>query len=190
MRVSISMAPRPTGPGRSTGACSTALPFDRDENKGRPAAMASRTLGGTLHLPGSRATLSEPAPRTTIKSVPVIRNVYSCRFPEAALPPEFSKRRPVIVVSWKNSLTGPVLVVPITTQDQPGNPWAVQLVRNPSPGESCDVWVVCNHLYTVSCTRLSATHGTVPRLTPAEFLPIHAIILKWVPTLLEPRDLP
>src|SRR5580704_15506095 len=127
--------------------------------------MASNTWGGTLHLPGGRLALPEQVVRTTIKSAPAIRNVYSCRFPDAALPPEFSKRRPVIVVSWKNSLTGPVLVIPITTQPQSGNAWALRLARNPSPGETCAEWAVCNHLYTVSCTRLRATHGSVPRLT-------------------------
>jgi hypothetical protein len=99
---------------------------------GIPAAMASNFWGGTLHLPGGRAALSEPVARSTLKSAPAIRNIYSCRFPEAALPPEFSKRRPVIVVSWKNSLTGPVLVVPITTQPQSANPWAV-IAEKPKP---------------------------------------------------------
>jgi mRNA interferase MazF len=145
-------------------------------------------VSGTLHLLSPRPTPPQPAIRVSIKSAPAIRNVYSCRFPEAALPPEFSKRRPVIVVSWKNSLTGPVLVVPVTTRDQPGNQWAVKLTRNPSPGETCDVWAVCNHLYTVSCTRLTATHGAVSRLTPIEFLPIHELVLKWLPALDFSRD--
>jgi len=129
--------------------------------------MASDTREGTLRLAGRRVQAAEKAapPRHTIRATPVIRNVYSCGFPQAALPPEFSKRRPVIIVSYKNSLTGPILVVPVTTQPQPGNAWAVKLARNPTPGETCDVWVVCNHLYSVSCQRLSATHGLVPRLT-------------------------
>lgn len=114
---------------------------------------------------------------------PKIRNVYYCGFPDAALPPEFCKRRPVLVVSYKNSLTGPILVVPFTTQPQTGNPWAVKMARNPTPDETCDVWVVCNHLYTVSCTRLSGTHRTVPRLTPEEFRPIHEKVLEWLPRL-------
>jgi mRNA interferase MazF len=142
----------------------------------------------TLRLLRPHAVPPEPAVRVTLKAAPAIRNVYSCRFPEAALPPEFSKRRPVIVVSWKNSLSGPVLVIPVTTQSQAGNQWAIKLSRNPSPGEGCDVWAVCNHLYTVSCTRLTATHGTVPRLTAEEFRPIHELMLKWVPALLPGVD--
>ncbi len=142
----------------------------------------------TLRLPSRPGadTGSTPAaavPRVTLKASPKIRNVYHCAFAEAALPPEVSKRRPVIVVSYKNSLRGPVLVVPLTTRAQGQDLWAVRLARNPTPGEACEVWVVCNHLYTVSCARLSATHGVVPRLTGAEFLPIHELILRWLPSL-------
>ncbi len=143
--------------------------------------MASDTLEGTLRLAGGITPVAEnsaPPVRHWIKATPAIRNAYYCGFSEAALRPEFSKRRPVIVVSYKNSLTGPVLVAPVTTQPQPGNMWAVKLARNPTPGETCDVWAVCNHFYTVSCERLSATHGTVPRLTAAEFRPVHELILK------------
>jgi mRNA interferase MazF len=147
----------------------------------------------TLHLPGRAAVPGSASPasaagRIRIKATPKIRNVYYCGFPEAALPPEFSKRRPVIVVSYKNSLTGPILVVPLTTQAQPQNGWAVKLARNPTPGETCQVWAVCNHLYTVSCARLTATHGEVPRLTPDEFRPVHELILKWLPALEMIRD--
>lgn len=150
--------------------------------------MGSDGIEGTLHLPrrsgfAAAADRAVPAARTSIKAAPNIRNVYYCGFPDGAVPPEFSKRRPVIVVSYKNSLTGPVLVVPITTQAQPDNRWAVKLARNPKPGETCHVWVVCNHLYTVSCARLTATHGTVPRLTVDEFRPVHELILKWLPRL-------
>lgn len=149
--------------------------------------MAPDSRGGTLHLPGRAHSVAAkelaPASRYQIKATPNIRNVYYCGFPNAVLPPEFSKRRPVIVVSYKNSLTGPILVVPITTRAQPDNMWAIKLARNPTPGETCDVWVVCNHLYTVSCARLTATHGIIPRLTLTEFRPIHTMVLKWLPTL-------
>src|SRR3954463_14748617 len=83
--------------------------------------MTSDGTGGTWHLPGRAGAGSmalSPAARLRIKATPNIRNVYYCSFPEAAVPPEFSKRRPVIVVSYKNSLAGPILVVPITTRPQ------------------------------------------------------------------------
>jgi len=154
--------------------------------------MASEIAEGTLHLPSrvGQTSVANPPPRFKIKATPHIRNIYYCGFPDAALPPEFSKRRPVIVMSYKNSLTGPILVIPITTQAQPEGGWAVKLARNPTPGETCDVWAIRNHLYTVSCTRLTATHGVVPRLTAAEFRPIHELVLKWLPTLDPSKDLP
>lgn len=150
--------------------------------------MESDTRGGTLRLADRAPVVGvandlAPPLRYKVKATPSIRNVYYCGFAEAALAPEFSKRRPVIVFSYKNSLTGPILVVPITTQAQLGNIWAVKLGRNPTPSESCDVWAICNHLYTVSCARLTATHGVVPRLTAAEFRPVHEMVLKWIPAL-------
>ena len=150
--------------------------------------MAPDGPGGTLRLPGRADVVSVgrdamPVVRHRIKVVPAIRNVYYRGFADAALPLEFSKRRPVIVVSYKNSLSGPIFVMPITTQAQAGNPWAIKLGRNPTPGETCDVWVVCNQLYPVSCARLTATHGVVARLTPVEFRPLHEMVLKWVPAL-------
>jgi hypothetical protein len=84
--------------------------------------MGSDGLEGTLHLPRRSAGMANravPAARTTTKSAPNIRNVYYCGFSESALQPEFSKRRPVTAISYKNSLTGPVLVVPITTRAPP-----------------------------------------------------------------------
>ncbi|MFL5287489.1 MAG: type II toxin-antitoxin system PemK/MazF family toxin [Rhodopila sp.] len=138
-----------------------------------------------MHLSGRAGAGSialSPATWLRIKATPRIRN-YHCSFPDAALPPEFSKRRPVTVVSYENSLTGPILVVPFTTRPQRADGWAIKLARNPTPGESCDVWAVCNHLYTVSCERLTATHGVVPRLTPDEFRPVHELILVWLPAL-------
>lgn len=145
----------------------------------------------TLRLPPTsqaRPSVEARLPRVTLRAPPKIRNVYYCGFSESALPPEFSKRRPVIVVSYKNALNGPVLVVPLTTKQQPRTTWVHKLERNPTPGETCDVWAVCNHLYTVSCARLSATHGTVPRLSADEFLPIHKLILRWLPGLETTED--
>jgi mRNA interferase MazF len=158
--------------------------------QGHGAGMAHDDMGEPLHL--SACCHSRPAgkplasiTRTTIKAAPHICNVYWCSFPECALPPEFSKRRPVIVVSHRNSLTGPIWVVPMTTKAQPANRWALKLARNPVPKKTCDAWAVCNHLYTVSCTRLMPTHGAVPRLTVAEFKPVYELVLRWLPKVLD-----
>jgi mRNA interferase MazF len=121
-----------------------------------------------------------PAKSATLKAAPTIRNVYWCALWCDAVKPEFWKRRPVIVISYKNSLHGPCLVVPLTTQSQPANPWAHQLVVNYiTPG--IDTWAVCNHLLTVSPARLSSVKGKVPRLTVEEFAPILTKVLDWLP---------
>ncbi|MSP01239.1 MAG: type II toxin-antitoxin system PemK/MazF family toxin [Acetobacteraceae bacterium] len=156
--------------------------------------MTASIESDTLHLFGirpepvasRRAATEEPSPtvRATLKAAPAIRNVYWCAFPRDMRAPEFWKTRPVVVVSHKNTLAGPVLVVPMTTQPQTRDRWAIKLACNPNPKDTCDVWVVCNHLYTVGCSRLSSFNGIVPRLTSEAFRPIHELILQWVPPLL------
>lgn len=143
-------------------------------------------MQGTLRLPGHRAPpaaeeTAAPTVRTGLKAAPAIRSVYWCEFPADMRFPEFWKTRPVVVISYKNALSGPILVVPMTTAAQPDNRWAVKLAKNPNPRNTSDVWVVCNHLYTVACSRLSTFGGTVPRLGEAEFRTIHDRILQWIP---------
>ena len=123
---------------------------------------------------------ASPAGALTLKAAPAVRNVYWCSLWTDAVKPEFWKRRPVIVVSYKNSLHGPCLVVPLTTQPQPANLWAHKLAVNyVAPGT--DTWAVCNHLLTVSPVRLSSVKGKVPRLSVDEFAPILAKVLGWLP---------
>jgi mRNA interferase MazF len=90
-----------------------------------------------------------PEHANRIKAAPDIRNIYWCGLWTDAVKPEFWKRRPVIVVSYKNTLYGPCLVVPLTTLAQPGNKWTHKLTRN-YVDPTVDAWVVCNHLLTVS----------------------------------------
>lgn len=140
--------------------------------------------------PDKEPTAPEVANR--IKHAPKLGNVYWCEFPADARKPEFWKTRPVIVVSYANTLLGPVLVVPMTTEPQPGNKWAYALPRNPVPGETRATWAVCNHLYTVSCSRLSPVHGKVARLEEAERRPIIELARKWLaspeaPLVAQPR---
>jgi mRNA interferase MazF len=60
------------------------------------------------------ATVNKPPwvpPR--IKAAPKIRQVYWCDLWRDARLPEMWKTRPVIVVSYKNTLTGACLVLPV-----------------------------------------------------------------------------
>ena len=128
--------------------------------------------------PDDGLTAPEVSNRITI--APKLGNVYWCEFPADARKPEFWKTRPVIVVSYANTLLGPVLVVPLTTMPQPVNKWAYALPRNPVLRESRASWAVCNHLYTVSCSRLSPIHGKVGRLNEEERKPIIELARRWL----------
>lgn len=116
------------------------------------------------------------APR--IIAAPKIRQVYWCDFPEDAQLPEMWKTRPVIVVSYKNQLYGPCLVVPTSTDPQEGNPWAHKLSVM---FEGVQSWAVCNHLYTFAPSRFSQFKGNIPLVPEADFNAILALVNKWLP---------
>lgn len=96
--------------------------------------------------------------------------------------PEMHKRRPVVVMSYKNTLHGHCLVVPTSTDPQEGKSadWAHPLSIKPDGRR--DTWVVCNHLYTVSTSRFSPPgQGAIPRVPEDEFNVILTKVLKWLP---------
>lgn len=111
---------------------------------------------------------------------PSVRQLYWCDFPEDAQLPEFWKRRPVVIVSFKNTLTGAVTVVPCSSQDQTGNEWAVKLRTTIDGGES---WAICDKLTTVAVSRLTADRRGIKRVPEVEFNEILALILQWLPRL-------
>lgn len=116
-----------------------------------------------------------------IVSAPKIRGLYWCDFWRDARLPEMWKTRPVIVISHKNSLYGPCLVLPTSTDAQEGKSaeWAHELSMSADGRKS---WVICNHLYTVSPSRLSQVKGKVPRVPEAEFGVIIGKVFRWLPT--------
>src|SRR3546814_13095878 len=61
---------------------------------------------------------SPPKVEPRVTAAPSIRQLYWCDFPQDAQLPEFWKRRPVIIVSFKNTLHGAVTVVPCSTAAQ------------------------------------------------------------------------
>jgi mRNA interferase MazF len=68
-----------------------------------------------------------------------IRGLYWCDFWQDAQLPEMWKTRPVIVVSYRNTLYGPCTVVPTSADPQVGNPWADKLSvtsKASNPGRS------------------------------------------------------
>jgi mRNA interferase MazF len=116
-----------------------------------------------------------------ISAAPKAGQVYWCDFWLQAQLPEFWKTRPVIVVSYKNQLYGPCLVVPTTTDDQGGSPWAFPFVNLIGDGQKS--WAVCNHLYTVAPSRLSQFKGRIPNVSQAQFNEILARINVWIPKI-------
>lgn len=99
---------------------------------------------------------AEKPPRVApkLKARPSIRQLYWCDFPQDAQLPELWKRRPVVIVSYKNTLSGAVTVVPCSSQDQTDNEWAVRLKTTIDGGNS---WAICDKLTTVAVSRLTPT---------------------------------
>ena len=124
----------------------------------------------------------EPPPRIrpTIKAAPRIRQMYWCRLPLDAELPEFWKIRPVIVVSYRNTLHGVVTVIPTTTVPQPDNPWAVPISESMSGNKPS--WAICDKPMTVATSRLKAFRD-IPRLQEEEFRTILARLLEWLPSI-------
>jgi mRNA interferase MazF len=127
-------------------------------------------------------------PRITprIKAAPSIRQVYWCDFWTDAHLPEMWKRRPVIILSFKNSLSGICTVIACSTDPQEGAAaqWGHKLSLSLDGRET---WVVCNHIYTVATSRLHVDKGGLVRLKEAEFNQILTKAMKWLPRLPEPQ---
>ncbi|WP_413776878.1 type II toxin-antitoxin system PemK/MazF family toxin [Mesorhizobium sp. AR07] len=88
--------------------------------------------------------------------------------------------RPVVILSFKNTLHGHVTVLPVSTDPQEGKSaeWAHKLSIKVDGHR--DSWVVCNHLYTFSTKRLGPAM-VIPRIPIGEFNDILAKVLKWLP---------
>jgi mRNA interferase MazF len=120
-----------------------------------------------------------PRVQPRIIAAPKHGQVYWCDFWRDSQLPEFWKTRPVVIISYKNTLHGPCLVVPLSTEPQGDNPWAWKMAFSPDGRQS---YAVCNHLYTVAPSRLSPLRrGAIPRLDKAEFNSILALVTAWLP---------
>lgn len=112
-------------------------------------------------------------------AAPRIRQLYWCDFPKDAQLPEFWKRRAVLVISYRNTLSGAVTVLPCSGQAQDRNPWAIPLQTFvDGVGQS---WVICDKPTTVAVSRLSPDRGGIRRMEEAQFNPILAKLHEWLP---------
>jgi mRNA interferase MazF len=117
-----------------------------------------------------------PWVKPRILAAPKIRQVYWCDFWQDARLPEMWKTRPVIGISFKNSLHGPCTVIPLSTEPQNGNIWAVPLMV-----EAVKCWAVCNQPSTVSPSRFSQFKGKIPLLEQERFNQVLEKMMKWLP---------
>jgi mRNA interferase MazF len=124
------------------------------------------------------------APRLT--GAPKIRQLYWCDFPQDAQLPEFWKRRPVIVLSYRNTLHGAVTVVPCSTQAQPGNKWAFPL-QTTIDGRAA--FAICDKMSTVAVSRLVPDKGGIMRMPEVEFDDMLRLVLAWLPVPAAPSAL-
>ena len=122
------------------------------------------------------------APR--LVAAPKIRQLFWCDFPQDAQLPEFWKRRPVIVLSYRNTLYGAVTVVPCSTQAQAGNPWAFPLQTTIDGRAAC---AICDKIGTFAVSRLIPDKGGIARLPEPEFDDMLRLVLDWLP---KPSALP
>ena len=88
--------------------------------------------------------------------------------------------RPIIVVSYRNTLYGAVTAIPTTTVEQDANPWAYKLHTSLDPSKVS--WAICDKPTTLAVSRLQP-HRTIPRLTDGEFNGVMARLLAWLPKL-------
>ncbi len=122
-----------------------------------------------------------PRIRPRLSQAPKVRDLYWCDFPRDAHLPEFRKRRPVIVVASDRALSGAVMVIPCSSQDQAGNRWAVRLTTMiDGVGPS---WAVCDKPTTVAVSRLTLDTSGRRRLPCAEFTAVLALLLRRLPAL-------
>ncbi len=143
------------------------------------AALSPEPATVPVVLPDSDEKPPRHPPR--IPAAPAIRQLYWCDFPQDGHLPEFWKRRPVLIVSWKNTRSGAVTVIPCSSQDQGENPWAYQLTTTvDGVGPS---WAICDKPTTVAVSRLTSDKKGVRRLPVAEFNEILALMFRWLPKL-------
>lgn len=117
------------------------------------------------------------APR--LIGAPKIRQLFWCDFPQDAQLPEFWKRRPVIILSYRNTLHGAVTMVPCSTQAQAGNQWAFPL-RTTIDGRAA--WAICDKISSIAVSRLVPDKNGIARMPEPEFDDMLRLVLEWLPT--------
>lgn len=108
-----------------------------------------------------------PWVKPRIIAAPKIRQIYWCDFWRDAHLPEMWKTRPVIVISFKNTLHGTCIVVPTSTEPGDDEPWRVKLSIKIEGKD--DSWAICNQPVSVATSRFSQFKGKIPVLPKKDF---------------------
>lgn len=120
-----------------------------------------------------------PKVKPRLKSAPKIGQVYWCDFPKDAQLPEFWKRRPVVILSYKNTLNGSVTVIPCSTDEKNRtNKWAYPLKTTLNNLEG---WAICDKPSTVAVSRLFPERTGIKKLPDDEFNGLLKLALEWLP---------
>lgn len=95
--------------------------------------------------------------------------------------PEMWKVRPVVVVSFKNTLHGAVTVIPCTTVDQKDAKFAFKLET--TIGGDVESWALCDKVSTVAVSRLIPDKDGIRRMPEEEFNGLLTVLFSWLPKL-------
>jgi mRNA interferase MazF len=107
-----------------------------------------------------------PRIRPILKRAPRVREVYWCDFWHDARLPEMWKRRPVLIISLKNTVDGEVTLLPFTTSTQINRPYS-HVLKNPIG--KAGAAILCNYPITLSTSRLIPYGKTTPVMDYDEF---------------------
>ena len=122
--------------------------------------------------------IKPPRVKPHLKSAPKVKQLYWCDFPKDAQLPEFWKRRPVIILSYKPTLHGAVTVIPCSTKAQRNDKWAFPL-QTTIDGRAA--WAICDKLTTVAVSRLLPDKNGIKRMPDDEFNEMLKLVLDWLP---------
>jgi len=136
----------------------------------------------------AEAAPKPPYKKPVLLNAPRIREIYFCDFPQDAILPEFWKKRPVLIISRNAKLQGSmrqlygnVMILPISSLEQPNNPAAYEIQADILPKRS---WIICDYVAAVSVARLSPYRGANRRavkLPAEEFDKAMEIMFRYLP---------
>ena len=118
----------------------------------------------------------------SIKFVPKAGTVLLCDYSTGFVPPEMTKRRPVVVLSPRkhprNIRDTTVLVAPFSTRmPRSLEPYHVHIPAGTYPFFSHDSWVKADMISAVSLARLSLLQSSSTALSTHHFLAVQRAVL-------------